>query len=367
MPGPARLVATTLVLACLAVTVKARTEAVVPGQSTYQQRFASLALACITQQYPNKISHHVTGPGDMAEPRVLYPAFYGCFDWHSSVHGHWLLVRLLHLEAPGVDRTIITTALNKSLTTENIVGEVAYFQPPHRKSFERPYGRAWLLQLTTELREWEDPDARRWLQALLPLENLLVAQARQWLPMLNYAVRSGTHNQTAFAFGLMLDYARTAGDSELENLLVEKIEQFYHADRNCPLGYEPSGEDFLSPCLMEADLLRRVLAPAEYALWLEDFLPAIPGDGSADWLAVGVVLDPTDGKLVHLDGLNLSRAWALENIAASLPPGDRRIGALRAAATRHEEAGLASVTGVHYEGGHWLASFATYLLTQRGL
>jgi len=303
----------------------------------------------------------------MAEPSALHPAFYGCFDWHSSVHGHWLLVRLLHLDEPGLDRDTLIAALDTSFTPANIDAEIAYFEAKDRGGFERPYGRAWFLQLTAELREWNSPEAQRWLQTLLPLEAVIVSQTMQWLPNLNYAIRSGTHNQTGFGFGLMLDYARRAGNAPLERLLIAKVQQFYLGDVQCPLSYEPSGEDFLSPCLMEADLVRRVLSPADFSNWLREFLPHIPLDGAGDWLAVGVVLDATDGKLVHLDGVNLSRAWALENVAASLPAGDKRIPALEASAEIHAKAGLASVTGEHYAGGHWLASFATYLLTERGM
>jgi hypothetical protein len=341
-------------------------QAVHASDTTREQRFAAMAMDCVHKEYPNHILHHVTGPGQMGEPRELYPAFHGCFDWHSSVHGHWLLVRLLHLEAAGLDRAALIAALDRNLTAENIAGEVRYFEGEDRAGFERPYGRAWLLQLSAELREWDDDNARRWLRNLQPLEDLIVAQAMDYLPNLHYAVRSGTHGQSAFSFGLMLDYARGAGSSDFEQLLVEKIRQFYLGDRDCPLSYEPSGEDFLSPCLMEADLLRRVLPAREYAHWLKKFLPQIPRNGRGSWLAVGVVTDPTDGKLVHLDGVNLSRAWALENIAASLPARDRRRAALQAAAAVHAEAGLAAVTGAHYAGGHWLASFATYLVTGRG-
>jgi len=332
----------------------------------YLQRFAGLALECVHKEYPNHILHRMGGPGDVGEPRQLYPAFYGCYDWHSSVHGHWLLVRLLHLEAAGLDRSALIAALDKSFTENNLAGEVAYFSGEDRNGFERPYGRAWYLQLTSELRDWDSPEARRWLAVLEPLERLIIEQTSSWLHNLNYAIRSGTHSQTGFGFGLMLDAARRSGNTPFAELLEAKIRQFYLNDRDCPLGYEPSGEDFLSPCLMEADLMRRILPPAEFARWLKAFLPDIPRKKRDDWLPVGVVLDATDGKLVHLDGLNLSRAWALENIAASLPPKDKRIPALLASAALHRESGLASVTGEHYAGGHWLASFATYLVTERG-
>jgi hypothetical protein len=170
-----------------------------------------------------------------------------------------------------------------------------------------------------------------------------------------------------FAFGLVLDWARVAKDEEMERLVTERSLAFHRNDRNCPLEYEPSGEDFLSPCLMEADLMRRLLGTAEFSSWLEQFLPQIPRDGRADWIETGVVNDPSDGKLVHLDGVNLSRAWNLENIAAALPADDERRASLLAASRIHSKAGIANVSAEHYEGSHWLASFATYLVTQRGL
>ncbi len=336
------------------------------AQNNYHRRFAELALECIQREYPNNILHHVAAAGQMAEPAQLHPAFYGCYDWHSSVHAHWLLVRLLHLQVPGLDRSRIIGALDQNVTAGNINGEVNYFTAQGRMGYERPYGRAWLLQLTAELREWGSPEAQRWLAKLLPLEQLIIEQTMAWLPNLNYAIRSGTHNQTGFAFGLMLDFARSSGNQELQRLLEQKIRRFYLADQRCPINYEPSGEDFLSPCLMEADLVRRILSAEEFAAWLQAFLPDIPDNGGGNWLAVGVVLDATDGKLVHLDGVNISRAWALQNIATSLPEGDKRRAALLAAAQIHRQAGLASVTGDHYAGGHWLASFAIYLMTERG-
>ncbi len=329
----------------------------------YYERFADLALACVHQEYPNNILHHMTGPDQVGQPHQLYPAFYGCFDWHSSVHGHWLLVRMLSSGALPERRQKIVEKLSQSFTRENLSGELAYFSAEGRAGFERPYGRAWFFQLTSELRQWDDPLARQWLETLVPLERLLRDQTMSWLPKLTYPIRSGTHSQTAFAFGLMLDAARVAEDNEFEAMLLSKVREFYLEDEECPLGYEPSGEDFFSPCLMEADLIRRVLPADEFAKWLDDFLPVIPANGASDWLAVGVVLDPSDGKLVHLDGLNLSRAWALEGIASALPKGDPRVTALKTAAELHRKAGLASVTGDHYAGGHWLASFATYLLS----
>jgi hypothetical protein len=334
------------------------------------ERFVSLALSCVHKEYPNKIAHVMNGDADVKPPRELTPAFYGCYDWHSAVHGHWLLARLARLfpEAPLAARA--REALEKSLTPEHLAAEVRYLEGAGRNTFERPYGLAWLLQLAAELREWNDPQAQRWSQALRPLEKASAARIRAWAPKLTNPIRTGEHNQTAFGFGLILDWARTGGqsrDQETAELIESRVRELYLKDRNCPLSYEPSGEDFLSPCLGEADLARRVLSSQAFAEWLSTFLPGIPRDGRADWLAPGVVTDPTDGKLAHLDGLNLSRAWMLEGIAAALPPTDPRLPALRAVAAVHRESGLRAVTGEHYEGGHWLGSFATYLVTGRGL
>jgi len=333
-------------------------------------KFAGLALDCVHREYPNKIGHVLNSAADARTPLSLHPVFYGCFDWHSSVHGHWLLVRLLRTvpadQMPPEMRERIIAALNQSFTAQGVANEVAYFKAENRKSYERPYGSAWLLQLTAELREWQDPMAQAWLETLLPLEAVIVAQIKSWLPKLAYAIRLGTHNQSMFAFGLILDWAKAAGDAQMTELITERSLAFHLGDRNCPLNYEPSGEDFLSPCLMEADLMRRILPQEEFAQWLEGFLPGIPRDGSGDWLAIGIVMDPTDGKLVHLDGVNLSRAWNLENIARALPGNDPRRPSLLAAGKIHAEAGLANVSAEHYEGSHWLASFATYLVTRRG-
>jgi hypothetical protein len=294
----------------------------------------------------------------------LTPAFFGCFDWHSAVHAHWLLARVLRLlpEAPFAGEA--RAALERSLTPENLAAEVRYLQGAGRVSFERPYGLAWLLQLGAELREWKDERARRWSAILQPLENAAKERLAEWLPRLSHPIRVGEHDQTAFAFGLILDWARTAGDREMENLVASRIRLYYLGDRDCPMRYEPSGQDFLSPCLAEADLIRRILGTADYAAWLSTFLPGIPTEGTSSWLTPAVVTDPGDPKLAHLDGLNLSRAWMLEGIASGLPPADPRTPAIRAAASAHRERGLAAVTGEHYEGGHWLGTFAVYLVTR---
>ena len=318
------------------------------------ERFANLALACVHKEYPNKIAHVLQSDKDVAPPRELTPAFYGCYDWHSSVHGHWLLARLVRLAPDAPLAAKARAALQQSLTRENIAQEVAYMNGPGRASFERPYGLAWLLQLTGELREMNDP-----LYAnVKPLEEAAVERLRTWLPKLSHPVRSGEHSQTAFALGLILDSG--AGDPAFRRLVDERARAFYRNDRNCPLAYEPSGEDFLSPCIAEADAMRRVLPPGQFASWLTAFMPQMT-------LAPAVVTDPSDPKLAHLDGLNLSRAWMLDGIASGLPADDPRVATLRAASKAHADAGLASVTGEHYEGGHWLGSFATYLVTRRGV
>jgi hypothetical protein len=331
------------------------------------QRFAGLALDCVHKEYPGKIAHVLSGDQDVQPPRTLTPAFFGCYDWHSSVHGHWLLARLTRTfpNAPFAARA--RAALARSLTPEHIAAEVRYLAGPGRTSFERPYGLAWLLQLDAELREWDDPQARRWSAALEPLAKAAAASIRTWVPKLANPIRIGEHNQTAFGFGLILDWARTAGDQETAALLTGRIRDLYLKDKACPMAYEPSGEDFLSPCLAEADLLRRVLPPDAFATWLTAFLPGIPKNGSGAWLAPGIVTDRADPKLAHLDGLNLSRAWMLEGIASALPARDRRRAALVAAARAHEQASLPAVTGEHYEGGHWLGTFAVYLTTQAGI
>ena len=355
-------------LAVLLFVFISGTQAVAQEQAEVEVgRFAGLALECVHQEYPNKIAHVMTSDQDIGPPRELTPVFYGCFDWHSSVHGHWLLVRLSRLYPDAEFAGPAETVLNESFKAEKVAREVVYVTHPQRASFERPYGVAWFLQLTAELREWDDPRASSWLNTLEPLEAALLANMEKWLVKLAYPIRIGEHAQTAFAFGLFLDWARASEHADFAKLVEDRSRVFYLKDRNCPLAYEPGGQDFLSPCVAEADLMRRIMKPEEYATWLTGFMPGIPVDGSDDWLSIGVVTDPTDGKLAHLDGLNISRAWMLEGMASGLPAGDARIKALLGSAAVHKKSGLASVTGEHYEGGHWLGSFATYLQTERGL
>jgi hypothetical protein len=331
------------------------------------ERFAKLALACVHKEYPNKISHVLNSDADVAPPRKLTPAFCGCYDWHSSVHGHWLLVRLVRTFPGAPFASAARDALKQSLTAENLKQEATYVRGEGRSSFERPYGLSWLLQLCAELREWDDPQAHEWLLNLTPLEDAAVERLTKWLPKLSNPVRIGEHDQTAFGLGLMFDYARTTKNEAFARLVRDSSKKFFLADKNCPLNYEPSGEDFLSPCLGEADVMRRVLPQKEFAGWLKGFMPQIPVTENPDWLRVAISPDPSDPKLAHLDGLNLSRAWMLEGILSALPEDDPRRPALQAAADAHRHAGLAAVTGEHYEGGHWLGSFAVYLTTQRGI
>ncbi|PYJ16822.1 MAG: DUF2891 domain-containing protein [Verrucomicrobia bacterium] len=357
----------TLLLLPLSTTAAAEKNTAPKFDAHGAERFARLALACVEKEYPNKISHVLNGDADVAPPRKLTPAFYGCYDWHSSVHGHWLLVRLVRTFPDASFATPARDALRKSLTAENLNQEAAYLRGAGRASFERPYGLAWLLQLCAELREWDDDQARELSANLRPLEEAAIERLKTWLPKLSHPVRIGEHDQTAFGLGLMLDYARVTKNGSIAKLVTDSAKKFFLADKDCPLSYEPSGEDFLSPCLAEADVMRRVLFPAEFASWLKEFMPQIPTTPNADWLPVTVSPDPSDPKLAHLDGLNLSRAWMLEGISSALPADDPRRAALSAAAEAHRRAGLAAVTGEHYEGGHWLGSFAAYLTTQRGI
>lgn len=353
-----------VMLLMLAVPVAAHNTPLFDDKSA--ARFAKLTLSCVHKEYPNKIAHVLNDDGDVAPPRRLTPAFYGCYDWHSSVHAHWLLARLARRFPDAEFATEARDALQQSLTPDNLKAEVAYLNGAGRASFERPYGLAWLLALGQELREWDDPIAKILSANLNPLEVAAKIRLSDWLPKLTNPIRIGEHNQTAFSFGLMLDAARSSGDKEFEALLTKKIRNFYLKDRNCPLNYEPSGEDFLSPCLAEADVVRRVLSPKEFQPWLTKLLPQIPNTKTV-WLKPAVVIDPSDPKLAHLDGLNLSRAWMLEGIASGLPASDPRLPGIQATALAHREKGMAAVTGKHYEGGHWLGSFAVYLATQRGI
>ena len=325
--------------------------------------FAELALKCVRKEYPNKLDHTMNDGDEVRSPKTLHPAFYGCFDWHSTVHGHWMLVHLLKTFPNMPEARAIREALDANLTEKNIAGEVAYLKQANRASFERTYGWAWLLKLAEELRGWNDDDGRKWSKNLQPLADGFVEKYLAFLPKQNYPIRTGVHPNTAFGLAFALDYARSVGDKKLDALTVERSRTYFGKDVNYPAAWEPGGEDFFSPALIEADLMRRVLPQREFTAWFHRFLPAIPRNQPKQLLQPAVVTDRTDPKLVHLDGLNLSRAWCMRSIASALPANDPTRKILARSATAHAEAALPFIASGNYEGEHWLASFAVYLLT----
>jgi hypothetical protein len=358
-----RALAAALLLAAPAVLGNgARLEAT-PLDGAAAERFANLALACVDREFPNKPEQVLDDASDVRAPRAFHPAFFGCYDWHSSVHGHWLLTRILktHPEVPSAPR--IRAVFDEHFTAAAVEAETRYLDQKSNRAFERPYGWAWALRLVTDLATSDDPKLRAWRATLQPLEDGLVARYVAYLPKLTFPVRTGVHPNTAFALAQALDFARATGRQDFERVLVSRSHFYFGQDRSCALAYEPSGEDFFSPCLAEADLMRRVLPPREFARWLRGFLPQL-SKGKTLRLTPAIVTDPTDPKLVHLDGLNLSRAWMLRGIAQGLPPKDSRRAILLKAADAHAAAGLARVSSGNYEGEHWLATFAVYLLTE---
>jgi hypothetical protein len=325
--------------------------------------FARLALKCVTKEFPNKPDHVINDAGDLKNPKAQHPAFYGCYDWHSSVHGHWMLVRLLRLFPQLPEAQAIRQALGSNLTAANIKVEVDYLNQPNRQSFERTYGWAWLLKLAEELHQWNDGDGKTWSANLKPLADALVARYIAFLPKQNYPIRTGVHPNTAFGLSFAMDYASAVGEPKLKELISERSRTYFGNDVNYPGAWEPGGEDFFSPALMEADLMRRVLSPAEFQSWFRHFLPELSGGKPQNLLAPAQVTDRTDPKLVHLDGLNLSRAWAMRSIAAALPAKDPARKVLATTAELHARAALAHVASGDYAGEHWLASFAVYMLS----
>jgi hypothetical protein len=315
-------------------------------------RLAQLPLACLTREYPNKLDHVLHGDADVKSPRALHPAFYGCLDWHSAVHGHWMLVRLANTFSALPEAAEIRALIGSTITPRNIAIETAYFQQPMRQSFERMYGWAWLLQLHAEL-------DHATAQVLQPLADEIIARAIAFLPKQTYPIRTGVHPNTAFALAMMLDYARAMQHAQLEALVVERAITYFAADASYPAHLEPSGEDFFSPALLEADLMRRVLPAERFATWLDGFFT---GELPASLQTPAHVSDRTDPKLAHLDGLNLSRAWCLRSLAAVA--NDAMKQTFTAAADAHAREGLAHVTTGDYAGEHWLATFAVYLLTR---
>jgi len=325
--------------------------------------FAKLALKCVKKEYPNKLSHVMNDESEVKSPASLHPAFYGCFDWHSSVHGHWMLVRLLKMFPDLPESEDIRSALDENLSAPNIEVEVAYLHQPSRKSFERTYGWAWLLKLAEELKAWEDDQGQQWSKNLRPLAEAIVQRYVDFLPKQTYPIRRGVHPNTAFGIAFALDYARSAGNQELESLLIERCHTYFAEDSNCPAAWEPDGDDFFSRCLMEADLMRRVLSPTEFSAWFHRFLPGLKDGEPKSLLEPAEVSDRSDGKIVHLDGLNLSRAWCMNGIARALPKDDPLRSILGVSAVRHAKATLPHIASGSYEGEHWLASFAVFMLS----
>ena len=329
--------------------------------------WVEMALASIQREYPYHLSVPLGGTHELALPQQLTPAFRGAYDWHSSVHSHWLLVRAAR-ECPGASWGVrVRTTLARSLSESNLQAEDAFLRTPGREGWERPYGLAWLLQLAAELRGWDDPAGRYWIGLLEPLETLASARMLAWLDRLPYPVRSGEHSQSAFALGLFFDWARDRGLQDLCGHIAERAIRLYGGDREAPVRYEPSAQDFLSPLLGEADLMRRALPRSAFAPWLARFLPAAGSPDLARWLTPVASPDRADGKFAHLDGLNLSRAWMLEGVCAALEAGNELRPVLLAAARTHRSSGLEGASGTHYMGTHWLGSFVVYLISGRGL
>jgi len=325
--------------------------------------FARLALKGIRKEYPNKPADVLNGAQDVLSPKQMHPAFYGCFDWHSAVHGHWMLVRLLRQFPDLPEAKEIRSALAENLTAANFKAEADYFARPNSKSFERPYGWTWLLKLAEELHGWDDAEAKEWSKNLKPLADAIVERYLEYFPKQTYPIRSGVHPNTAFGLSFALDYARATGHKNLEDLIVERAMAYYGKDADVPGAWEPDGADFLSPSLAEADLMRRVLPPAKFREWFHRFMPGAARGEPKSLFTPATVTDRSDPQLVHLDGLNLSRAWCMRSIAAVLPADDPARKALAASARRHAESALAHVANGDYAGEHWLASFAVYMLS----
>jgi hypothetical protein len=335
------------------------------GNMTQEQAsvFARLALKGVQKPYPNKPADVLNSDKDVKAPRELHPAFYGCYDWHSSVHGHWMLVRLLRLFPDLPETKQIRAALAENLTAKNLKAEADYFARPNAQSFERPYGWAWLLKLAAELHGWDDADGKEWSKNVTPLADALAARYVAYFPKQTYPVRTGVHPNTAFGLSFAHDYARAVGNKELRELVEERARAYFAKDADLPARWEPDGTDFFSPSLLEADLMRRVLPPDEFRAWLRRALPGLEKGEPKNLLEPAKVTDRSDPQLVHLDGLNLSRAWCMRSVAAALPKDDPVRKVLAESAAKHGDAALRHVASGDYAGEHWLASFAVYLLS----
>ncbi|CAM3380796.1 DUF2891 domain-containing protein [Aequorivita lipolytica] len=321
-------------------------------------KLIELPLHCVATEYPYKPGETLESKADLVEPIAVHPIFYGCFDWHSAVHGYWSMVSLLK-QFPEMDKADeVRNLLTQKITTENVATEVAFFKKPINKSFERTYGWAWLLKLSEELHNWNDPMAQELEQNLKPLADIIALRYKAFLPKLNYPIRVGEHTNTAFGLTLAFDYAEAVGDVELKQLIEKRARDFYFNDENCPITWEPSGYDFLSPCLEEINIMRRILSSEEFISWMDKFLPQLAEE--TYHLKVGEVSDRTDGKLVHLDGLNFSRAWVFYGLANQYPKYKH----LENLANEHVAYSYPNLVGDSYEGGHWLGSFAIYALNE---
>lgn len=323
------------------------------------EKLVELPLKCVDQEFPNKLGQVLSDTGDLKSPSELHPIFYGCFDWHSSVHGHWLMVRLMK-EFPNLkSEHALRKKLNVHFTKRNVEIERSFFEDELNASFERTYGWAWLLKLQEELDTWDDPEAKVWAQNLQPLSDMIIEKYFDFLPKLIYPIRSGEHTNSAFGMSFAYDYAKTSQNIQLIGLIEKTARKFYIKDKKSPISYEPSGYDFLSPSMCEANLMCKILPEDEFMEWFEAFLPNVMSTNFS--LKVGEVGDRKDGKLVHLDGLNFSRAWSLYRIAKKYP----RYGHLKRLADEHLAYSLKSIFDGEYMGEHWLASFATYALLER--
>ncbi|MDD3458970.1 MAG: DUF2891 domain-containing protein [Weeksellaceae bacterium] len=328
--------------------------------SIQAERLARLPFQCIQNQYPNKTGQVLSDSTDLGTPKELHPAFYGCFDWHSSVHGHWSLVKLIK-DFPKLQiRDSIITQLKENINSKNIQQEINYFKREQEYAYERMYGWSWLLKLQSELNSWDDEDGRRLASELEPLSELIVSRYLEFLPKLNYPLRVGMHGNSAFGMSFAYDYAVQIGNEELKTLIESTARRLYLKDKNCPIEWEPNGFDFFSPCLQEVDLMQRILARDEFNFRIVDFLPQLKNTKFN--LNPAEVSDRKDGHLVHLDGLNFSRAWVMYRLAKSMP---NEFGHLKAVADRHLAYSLPVITDGSYEGEHWLASFALYALSER--
>lgn len=319
---------------------------------------AGLPLKCIQQPFPYKTGIVFKDSSLVKNPKEYHPVFYGCFDWHSSAHGHWMLIRLLKLFPSMPEADSIRAMLKHQLTASSIQGEMRLFEQKENRSFERTYGWAWILQMQKELVEWNDPLGKELSGNLQHLSALFAKLYIEYLGKLLYPLRVGEHSNLAFGLRLAWDYAEAVNDDSLRSHIKSTAIKFYKNDKSCPIEWEPGGTDFLSPCLEEADLMWRILPPYEYEPWLKKFLPQLFQTSIP--LQPGKVKDRTDGRLVHLDGLNFSRAWCLYGIASHVKSNKVKI---LEQASVHMSAALPHVASGDYMGEHWLASFAVYAIT----